>query len=221
MQINVLALGTASALLALSSAQAATFASESFESPVLNPGAIQYSAGEDSYNTNATGPATVTGFSFSGFSGITSNGNGYVLNTPFGSQEAFLQSYPDAGSEIDWNLTGLTSGKLYTLSFYDIAYYVGAENFKVSAFGSSADYTPASNSSYALNTFSFTPTTSSGDISFVAQSSGGNFVSGIDNLSISSVPEPASWVVMLAGLFGLGAMLRNSPRKQSHPIPGT
>ncbi len=204
-----LASAIAASLLGVSTAASAgVLASESFESPALNYGAIQYSLSEDSYNTNATGPATVAGFSFNGFAGVTSNGNGFVLDTPFGSQEAFIQSYPNAGSGFDWNLTGLTPGTTYTLSFDDIAYYVGAQTFNVSAFGSSTDYTPASNSSYMGNTFSFTPTASAGAISFVALISGGNFVSGIDNLVLSSVPEPASWAMMLVGFGGVGAAMR-------------
>jgi hypothetical protein len=208
MKINALAAGAAMALFTLGGAQAGTLATESFESPVLNPGAIQYSADEDSYNTNASGSANVANFSFHGFSGVTSNGNGYVMDTPFGSQEAFLQSYQNVGSEIDWNLTGLTPGKTYTLSFYDIAYYVGAEEIQVSAFGKSTDYTPASNSSYGLNTFTFTPTSSSGDIAFATVTPSGNSVSGIDNLTVSSVPEPATWALMLIGVGCVGAGLR-------------
>lgn len=34
----------------------------------------------------------------------------------------------------------------------------------------------------------------------------------IDNLAVASVPEPATWAMMLTGFFGLGAMLRSRRR---------
>ena len=206
----------AASLLGISaSASAGVIATESFESPVLNNGAIQYGPDEYSYNTDAVGPVSIANFTFSGFSGIERNDSGYVTPTPFGSQEAFIQSYTDAGSQIVWNVTGFTPGKTYVLSFDDIAFFVGAQTLDVSAFGGSADFTPASNAAYGSNELTFEATASSGNISFLALTGGGNYVTGIDNLVVSSVPEPATWAMMLAGLGGLGAVMRGQRRNRA------
>lgn len=48
---------------------------------------------------------------------------------------------------------------------------------------------------------------------FLAPDQSGNGGGNV-NVSISAVPEPDSWALMLIGLFGLGAALRSSRRKQ-------
>lgn len=213
MKLTLVAPALAATSLAISSAaMAGVVASESFESPVLNNGAIQYSVDEFVYNTNAVGPVSVPNVTFSGFSGVTRNNDGYVAPTPFGSQEAFLQSFPSAGAQVSWSVSGLTPGQSYALSFYDIAFGVGAQTLGVSAFGASGTYTPASQFVYGDNILNFTATSSSGTVDFQALTSGGNFVTGIDNLTISTVPEPAGWAMMLLGLGGLGAVIRRQRR---------
>jgi len=207
----------AASLLAISaSASAGVIASESFESPVLNTGAIQYGPDEYSYNTDAVGPVSIANFTFGGFSGITSNGDGYLPPTPYGSQTAFIQSYTAAGSYIAWNVTGFTPGQTYTLSFYDAGYGGGADTLDVSAFASSADYTPSSNSTYEPGRLTFTATGTSGTIEFLGTSSGGNYVTEIDNLVVASgVPETSTWAMMLVGVGALGAALRGRRRSQT------
>jgi hypothetical protein len=46
-----------------------------------------------------------------------------------------------------------------------------------------------------------------------AIASGNDF--GVDNLTLASVPEPASWALMLLGFGGLGAVLRSNRRRQA------
>jgi len=215
MKLVILTSAMLASLLAISAADAATVvASASFETPVLNTPGIQYGSDESSYNTNETGPVSIPQFSFKGFSGIISNGSlGVFPDTAFGNQAAFLQSYLGGGSEIDWTLTGLTAGRNYTLSFEDVSsLIVPDEPFTISALGGGPSlFTPGS--AYALNTFSFTPTSSSDTIAFVGAVLPGNQASAIDNLTVSGVPESATWAMLLLGAGLVGGGLRMARRK--------
>ena len=57
-----------------------------------------------------------------------------------------------------------------------------------------------------LTTYSFTFTTSApGKLSFTDLSGGNNNVGNLlDNVSVSAVPEPSTWAMMILGFFGLG-----------------
>jgi len=61
---------------------------------------------------------------------------------------------------------------------------------------------------------SFTFKTTGGQLSF-ADLAGGNQNIGniLDNVSLSAVPEPATWAVMLMGFGGLGVAMRGNRRK--------
>jgi hypothetical protein len=50
------------------------------------------------------------------------------------------------------------------------------------------------------------------DLTFTNTVGGGNGGVFLDNISVSAVPEPAAWALMLSGFFGLGAMVRASRR---------
>jgi hypothetical protein len=222
---RTLALGAAvlASLLALSSTAAAgVVASESFETGLPSP-SQQYSVDEYGFDQNTTGPASAPNVTFSGFSGIitnnfTTNSSGLLTpggtnafpNTTFGNQVAFLQSFQGATSEIDWAITGLHPGQEYVLSFEDVSSsIVGATPISVSAFGATpADYAPGA--SFTTETLDFTPSTANGSIDFIGIPVANNSLSAIDNLTIStaSVPEPATWAMMLVGFGGLGAAMR-------------
>jgi PEP-CTERM motif len=45
--------------------------------------------------------------------------------------------------------------------------------------------------------------------------------SGTQTLSVTAVPEPASWALMLLGFFGLGAMVRGARRRQFAAVAAT
>lgn len=208
-------------LLTAPAANAAVIvASESFETPVLGPApAIQYSASEVGHNTNAVGPATVTGVTFQDYSGVMRpESYGVFPVTPYGEQAAFLQSYDDAtplGGEIDWNLNGLTVGQHYAFSFATASGpLVNAEPFTVSVFGA----TPvsfAATGSWTTHTIDFIAGASSGVISFVGPASSENRATSLDNFVLSAVPEPSSWAMMIVGMFGLGALMRTARRRQA------
>jgi hypothetical protein len=39
---------------------------------------------------------------------------------------------------------------------------------------------------------------------------------GLDNVTVESVPEPAAWLMMLGGLFSIGAGLRMARKKDAN-----
>ena len=59
-----------------------------------------------------------------------------------------------------------------------------------------------------LTTYSFTfTTTAPGQLSFTDLSGGNNNIGNLlDNVSVSAVPEPSTWAMMILGFFGLGFM---------------
>lgn len=201
-----LALG---ATLVATPASATTVVTESFETPVLPGQSIQYGPDAFGYNTNATGPVVIPNFNFMGFSGIISNGTLGVFNsTSDGNQAAFLQGYNGNGGEIDWMLSGLTAGHAYRLTFSSAgSLVVPAASFSVSGLGlTTTNFTPGA--TYSTYNLYFTPTASTGTISFTTPANPGNAASALDAFSISAVPEPASWALMLAGFGMLGFALR-------------
>jgi len=75
-------------------------------------------------------------------------------------------------------------------------------------------FTPASTSFSEVTSGSFVATASTGVITFSTGLNGGDADIGLDNVSISAVPEPATWAMMLVGFGGMGVAMR-SRRKQA------
>lgn len=107
-------------------------------------------------------------------------------------------------------------GKLYTLTF-DIAANPDYSGVRVAIVGANGE--TIGTESFALNQGQ--PVVWSGrTLTFVADStstlitfSSGNpenccYGAAIDNVSVTGVPEPATWALMIAGFGGAGAMLR-------------
>ena len=67
----------------------------------------------------------------------------------------------------------------------------------------------------AFNPYSFTFVAPSSltVIAFVAPGAGLSVDPVLDNVSLTPVPEPATWAMMFLGLVGLGAMLRSAQRR--------
>ncbi len=63
------------------------------------------------------------------------------------------------------------------------------------------------NMNWAAYTYQFTAATNSTTLSF-ASATNTAYGPALDNVSVSAIPEPASWALMIAGFGGLGAALR-------------
>jgi hypothetical protein len=110
----------------------------------------------------------------------------------------------------------LLGGVMYTLSF-DLAgsHRGGSETVNVS-FGSTAQsFSPASADPFSRHSLSFTPATA-GSYSFGYQNLGGDNVGILlDNVSVTAVPEPEIYAMMLAGLGLVGRLAGRRKRLAS------
>lgn len=113
---------------------------------------------------------TVTGVTFSGNTGVASNGSEWSFaNAPDGTQEAFLQGGPQQ-AVITMNVSGLTAGARYSIRF-SLAQRSGYETMPVAvSFNGTAlgSYTAGSTSFVQFNSASFTAAGSTGTITFSA-----------------------------------------------------
>ncbi|MDB5578010.1 MAG: sorting protein [Bradyrhizobium sp.] len=205
-----LAVGLACAtMVSATAASAATVVTESFETGLVPP-AIQYGPDQAAfYNNNAVGPVVIPNFNFLGYAGVITSGASGVFNpAPDGNQTAFIQAYQGGGGEIDWLLTGLTTGQSYRLSFSSAgSLIVPSATFTVGGLGlTQTSFTPGT--TFSTQNLYFTATGTAGQISFVTPGAPGNAASALDSFAISAVPEPASWALMLLGFGFLGVALR-------------
>ncbi len=155
--------------------------------------------------------------------------NGMTATSPNGNNFLALDGGFEPGA-LTQNITGLTIGANYNLSFYWGAaqqYNPSAfnqpttESIKVSfggqTFSTATINNPAEGfSPWRLQTFTFTATATSQLLSFLAAGSpsGQPPFSLLDGVSLT-VPEPASWAVLLVTMAGLGLMSRR--RRQGAP----
>lgn len=205
----ILAAAAAAALLP-AAASAGTIIT--FDTNAVGSGHAAYAPGYTQYNAGNSAPASVAGVTFSGTAGVDNGAFGFQGTS---SQTAFLQTYAGL-QDGSFSLTGLglVANKDYTLSFLDVLRNVG---FSFDVFqGASliSSFTPAS--AVALGAQSVKFTSNGDDLTFIAVNGGGVDASAaIDNISVSAVPETATWAMMIAGFGMIGFATR---RRAKHSM---
>jgi choice-of-anchor C domain-containing protein len=204
MKKTLLAAAFAAACGAAGSAGAATFTNGSFELGV-NPGAT--------FVTLANGSTGITGWVVGGDSVDYIGG---YWNAEDGSRSVDLSG--NANGSVAQTFDTL-AGQSYLVNFWLAGNPDGGPNAKLAI--SAADgsqqqsniftVTPGvntrTNMGWAAYTYQFTAATNSTTLSF-ASATNTAFGPALDNVSVSAIPEPASWALMIVGFGGLGAVLR-------------
>ncbi len=200
----------AAAALALPAmpAYAASFINGGFESGLDNVG---------QFTTLNSGDSTsITGWTVGG-SGVDYIGTYWTPNE--GARSIDLSAL-GAGSLAQTFDT--VAGKSYRVSFYLAGNPAGAPLIKtarVSASGNAAsDYSfdetgfSLSNMGWALKSYDFVAGAGTSTTLTFASLNDTPYGPALDNVSISAVPEPASWALMIAGFGFAGASLRRRTR---------
>jgi hypothetical protein len=143
--------------------------------------------------------------------GVIADGSAFGFNAaPQGNQIGFIQ----INGSFSIDPMGLTVGKTYDLTFMTAARPSGGDTITIAdAGGTIGSFTPGS-SSFAEESFTFKPTSTSDMITFTG--SDPNLVdetTGFDELTVAAVPEPATWAMMLMGVFGAGGAMRLARRR--------
>ncbi len=187
-----------------SAAQAVTLINGSFENGV-DPGVFVTLAGGDT--TSLVGwTVQPAGVDYIGSYWVASDGN-----------RSLDMSALDGG-QITQRLTGLTAGKTYTVGFDMSGNPAGGNDTRrltVSATGGNAETfvyaMSAANSTENMlwqhYSYSFVASSSSQDLQFLSQEHN-PFGPALDNVTLSVVPEPAVWGLMLFGFGLIGLAVR-------------
>jgi hypothetical protein len=195
---------------------------------VFNPGAPVPPTGSGS-TADTTGAPGFYGQLFLIGPGNGTN-NGFTVDNLPGGGGAFLASDPQfQNAAIQTMVTGLTPGQTYQISFdWAAAQQFGFSGATSGGWNASIDGAlksvagPASIATGQFNgwhndTFTFTAGGTGSDLlSFLAI--GGSAQAQppfalLDNVTVSAVPEPATWALMLVGVGALGAGLRMRRRE--------
>jgi choice-of-anchor C domain-containing protein len=159
---------------------------------------------------------------FTTFSNGQTFGNWTVTGASVDLIGGYWQAPPTGGGsvDLDGNAPGgisVTSSLALAAGSYVLNFYLSgnpdglptAKDLQVVVGGTTADfsYTIGANSRdnmlYALETVSFT-TAGATSLSFTSQDSNSPYGPVIGGVSISSVPEPSTWAMMILGFLGVG-----------------
>lgn len=202
-KINYIAACAAFAMTA-GAADAASFVNGSFESGPNPGGFTTLSAGD----TSITG-WTVTGSSVDYIGSYWQAADGSrsldLSGNAAGGVEQTIATVAGQSYKVTFDLAGNPDGAP-TIKTIDVTYDGGSAAFNFDTTGhteSSMGWTPES--------FVFTATGASTTFDF-SSADATPYGPALDNVSISAVPEPATWAVMTIGLIGLGGVLRRRRR---------
>lgn len=185
----------------------------------------------------AAGSASAVGFVNGSFE--TGDMTGWTTTSPYGLNP-FGTTYGAgmdgtywhwlAGYEVNivtsQTLTGLTPGTTYDVVFIMASEYVNSDSLRISVDGGPGTIYSAPPdtvggpgngfwNNWVQQEYDFTATGTTATVQFdtLGLNAGGYDV-GLDNVRLftDSVPEPATWAMMLVGLGGLGAVMRTRRR---------
>ncbi|MGL4541044.1 MAG: PEP-CTERM sorting domain-containing protein [Polymorphobacter sp.] len=135
-------------------------------------------------------------------------------------------------SALTQTITGLTVNGVYKLTFYQalsqpIFFNTGlgtpgpiSAQWSVSLFGTqlapalTANGATGAISPWTQQTMTFTATSTTGVLSFLAFGSGDPPTILLDGVNLSAVPEPKTWAMMMIGLFAMGIVYRRQRWRQ-------
>ncbi len=185
-----------------------------------SPGASTYNILFFGNVANASSIDADTRFTASEPQHLNSNFNSL---SPNGGSFMGLDGDPAANGQLEQTIMGLTSGQKYTLSFdwagielsnrtgynsIQLTGSFGGDAFATSTYSNTASAgQPGSFSDWMNASFTFTADSSSELLSFLAVGTPAGNVPPfalLDGVSLTAVPEPATWAMMLVGFSGLG-----------------
>lgn len=141
------------------------------------------------------------------FSGVDCPGAGAAAE---GSCQAFLGSFGGGSSRLSQDLA-TTAGQAYAVSFSFASDGSAPAHFSV-AFGGQTLYGATSPAAGAAQAFVFTATALAPSTALVFSFDNAPGYYGLDAVSVTAVPEPASAVLMGLGALGLAAWRRRGGR---------
>jgi hypothetical protein len=202
-----------------SSASAAVIFSNSFESPLLPPGGISFHAAGTTFDGWAVTGVPPFGDVLLLDDTYNENGNNPLFNAQHGNQSLDITGTGNTGPNGVNREIATVAGQEYELSFYVGRADSTANGFYLtpSTVGVSLDGGPTlsfTNSNVTANGVNwllvgvlFTALDSSTNLSFLNLTTTNSFA-GVDNVTIASVPEPASLAIWGLGLAGIGIYRR-------------
>jgi PEP-CTERM motif len=147
----------------------------------------------------------------------------FTGNSPAGGAFMALDGDPGFSGPLEQTISGLTVGQTYQLSFYwaggelfdrtgyqtiELTGSLGSSTFSTPTFTNHAGAgNPGDFSGWMLETFNITATATQETLSFLAVGTPASNLPPfalLDGVTLTAVPEPSTWAMMLLGFGGLG-----------------